>query len=110
MIAEKEVDSTPEGVQKSHKKIESVQNITGVSGKGAPTYIVDAESGPYKSIQEAIDAAEPHSRIKLAAGLYSDNLVISKPGLIIEPKEKEGDIILVVSSRPAITIRLENNE
>lgn len=40
------------------------------------TYIVDAESGPYKTIQEAIGAAEPGSVIKVAPGLYSDNLII----------------------------------
>ena len=39
--------------------------------------ILDAESGPYKTIQEAIDAAEPGSVIKVAPGLYSDNLTIT---------------------------------
>lgn len=72
--------------------------------------MIDAESGPYKSIQEAIDAAEPNCIIKVAPGLYSDNLMITKPGLQIEPKEKLGDIILVVNSKPAITINLKKNE
>lgn len=48
--------------------------------------------------------------IKVAPGLYSDNLVVKKPGITIEPKDKLGDIILVVSTRPAITINLKKNE
>lgn len=35
--------------------------------------------------------------IKIAPGLYSSNLVITKPGLRLEPKDKQGDIIIVVS-------------
>ncbi len=48
--------------------------------------------------------------IRVAPGLYSDNLIIRKPGIKIEPKEKLGDIILVVSTKPAITIELDKNE
>lgn len=60
--------------------------------------IVDSESGPYKTIQEAIDKAEANTVIKIAPGLYSSNIVINKPGLRLEPKDKVGDIIIVVSS------------
>lgn len=43
--------------------------------------------------------------------LFRKNIIkISKPGLRIEPKEKIGDIILVVSTKPAITIDLKKNE
>lgn len=59
--------------------------------------IVDSESGPYKTIQEAIEHAEPNSVIRISPGLYSNNIVINKPGLRLEPKEKVGDIIIVVS-------------
>lgn len=63
------------------------------------TIYSDSE-GPYKTIQEEIDDAEPGSCIKVAPGLYSDNLIIRwggyfvdyslprKPNLRIEPKEK----------------------
>lgn len=37
---------------------------------------IDSESGPYKTIQEAINAAEPGSTIKIAPGLYNDNIYI----------------------------------
>lgn len=36
----------------------------------------DPENGPYKTIQEAINAANPGGVIKISPGLYSDNLVI----------------------------------
>ena len=39
-------------------------------------YIVDKETGPYRKIQEAIDAAEPSSLIKISEGFYEENLVI----------------------------------
>lgn len=73
-------------------------------------WTVDPENGPYKTIQDAIDAAEPGGVIKIAPGLYSDNIVIKKPNLKLEPKEKLGDIILVVATKPAITINLGENE
>jgi len=73
-------------------------------------WVVDPENGPYKTIQDAIDAAEPGGVIKIAPGLYSDNLVINKPNLKLEPKEKLGDIIIVVSTKPGITINLKPHE
>ncbi|CAK85226.1 unnamed protein product (macronuclear) [Paramecium tetraurelia] len=72
--------------------------------------IVDSESGPYKTIQEAIDKAEPNTVIKIAAGLYSSNILINKPGLRLEPKDKNGDIIIVVSSKPTILVDLQKDE
>ncbi|CAD8139625.1 unnamed protein product [Paramecium pentaurelia] len=72
--------------------------------------IVDSESGPYKTIQEAIDRAEPNTVIKIAPGLYSSNIVINKPGLRLEPKEKVGDIILVVSSQPTVLVDLVGDQ
>ena len=37
---------------------------------------LDPENGPYKTIQEAIDAAEPGNVIKISPGLYNNGLVI----------------------------------
>lgn len=42
--------------------------------------------------------------------MYSSNIVINKNGLRLEPKEKVGDIIVVVSSQPAIMIDLKKEE
>jgi len=35
---------------------------------------IDSENGPYKSIQEAIDASEINSVIKVAPGIYCENV------------------------------------
>ena len=37
---------------------------------------VDKQTGPYRSIQEAIDAAMPNSLIKITEGFYEENLYI----------------------------------
>lgn len=49
------------------------------------TYIVDQKSGPFKTIQAAIDKVEAGSQIKINEGIYIENLVIKKPGLTIMP-------------------------
>lgn len=36
----------------------------------------DKQTGPYRSIQEAIDEASPGSLIKISEGLYDETLVI----------------------------------
>ena len=44
---------------------------------------VDLQNGPYKKIQEAIDAATPGSTIIINQGLYVENLMIKKENLLI---------------------------
>ena len=44
-------------------------------------YVVNQDTGPYRSIQSAINAAEPGSVIKIDPGLYQENLLITKPNL-----------------------------
>jgi F-box protein 11 len=48
--------------------------------------------------------------IKISPGLYQDNIYINKPGLVLEPKDKVGDIIIVVQSRPAIHVDLKEGD
>eukprot|EP01017_Pseudomicrothorax_dubius_P037831 TRINITY_DN5597_c0_g1_i1.p1 TRINITY_DN5597_c0_g1~~TRINITY_DN5597_c0_g1_i1.p1 ORF type:complete len:544 (+),score=130.28 TRINITY_DN5597_c0_g1_i1:50-1681(+) len=80
-------------------------------GKGKHnTYIVDTEMGPYKSIKEALDVAEPGAVIKVAPGLYNENIVIRKNNIRLEPKDRSGDFILVVEKRPAILIEIGKEE
>jgi len=45
--------------------------------KKKPILFVDPLNGPYKKIQEAIDAAEPGCKILVVSGLYRDNIVIT---------------------------------
>jgi hypothetical protein len=75
-----------------------------------PIILVDTEVGPIKRITDAINKAEPGTHIRIAPGLYSENLVIRKPGLVFEPKEKSGDIIFIVPNSPTILIELEPDE
>ncbi|EGR29591.1 hypothetical protein IMG5_152750 [Ichthyophthirius multifiliis] len=70
----------------------------------------DPEQGPYKTIQEAINEAQIGSIIKISPGLYSDNIYINKPNLIIESKEKVGDIIIIIENKPAIIVDLAPNQ
>ena len=51
---------------------------------------VDPERGPITSLEMAIDFAEENSIIRLSAGVYSCEKVITKPGLTIEQRDKEG--------------------
>lgn len=48
-------------------------------------YVVNQEQGPHKSIQAAINAAEPGSVIKIDPGLYQESIMIDKPNLRLEP-------------------------
>ena len=50
--------------------------------------------GVYASISEAIAASEP-SVIKISSNLYEEQLVIRKPGLVLEPKEKGGEVTII---------------
>ena len=48
--------------------------------------------------------------MKVSPGLYNENIIIKKSGLTLEPKEKLGDIIIVVNVKPAITVNLKKHE
>ena len=51
---------------------------------------VDPDHGPITSLEMAINLAEENSIIRLAAGVYSCQKTITKPGLTIEQKDKDG--------------------
>jgi hypothetical protein len=51
-------------------------------------------SGIKGSITEAIQAATPGTIIKIASNVYEEELLITKPGLQLEPKDKNGEVTL----------------
>ena len=50
--------------------------------------------GIKNSIQDAITAAAPDTQIKISSNIYHEELLITKPGLVFEPKDKSGEVIL----------------
>jgi F-box protein 11 len=70
------------------------------------TYLVDQNSGPFKSIQEAIDTARPFSQIKISPGIYIENLFIAKNGLTLMPKNENNDVTIISVKGPTISIEL----
>lgn len=57
----------------------------------------------YPTIQEAINAAEENTLIKVDEGLYRENLVITKPNIFLEPK-KTSEVYLVGKNGPTILV------
>jgi len=51
---------------------------------------VDPDRGPITSLEMALDFAEENSIIRLVAGVYTCEKSITKAGLTIEQKDKEG--------------------
>ena len=47
-------------------------------------YEVDAEKGPIKSLEKALEICEPNAIIRLAQGVYTCERAITKPGITIE--------------------------
>lgn len=72
----------------SHTFLERTVTMNNLDGRIGKNYLLvgnfyfvrsdslDQENGPYETIQEAIDHAEPGQVIKINTGLYSDNIVI----------------------------------
>jgi hypothetical protein len=56
------------------------------------------------SICDAIHAAMPGSIIKIASNVYHEELLITKPGLIFEPKDKNGEVTISQRENPCIVI------
>lgn len=64
---------------------------------------VDREStddSVYKSIGEAVSAAKENSIIHIASGTYAESIVITTPGLTLEPLDEDGKVIIISTKKP----------
>jgi pectin methylesterase-like acyl-CoA thioesterase len=68
------------------------------------SYIVDQQSGPYYTIQSAIDKAKSGSIIKINTGLYKENLVIKGKSLSLEARDINSEVYILGSKGPTILI------
>ena len=64
--------------------------------------------GPYHTIQEAVNAATPGTRILVSSALYTQPITINKPGLFLEAKDPE--VQITCASGPIIAVSLEPND
>lgn len=54
--------------------------------------------------------AEEGTIIKLCEGVYSCSITINKPGIKIEPRDKDKPVYIIGNEGPVITIDLKENE
>jgi F-box protein 11 len=71
---------------------------------------VDPIKGPITTLEMAIDFADENSIIRLQPGVYSCEKSITKPGITIEAKEKEGQTIIIGNTGPVINIKLDKGK
>ena len=70
--------------------------------------IVDMENGDVKSLEEALELAEEGTVIKLCEGVYTCNVKITKPGIKIEPRDKDKPVYLLGNDGPVIKVDLKD--
>jgi pectin methylesterase-like acyl-CoA thioesterase len=70
--------------------------------------IVDPENGPFKTIQSAIDASQPHSVIKIFSGLYKENLTIDRAPLKIEAKDTNSEVYIMGVKGPTMYVNVSD--
>jgi len=68
---------------------------------------VDPDNGPISTLEMALDFAEENSIIRLAAGVYSCNKPNTMPGITVEQKDKEGQVIIIGNQKAVIDVRLQ---
>lgn len=69
---------------------------------------MDPELGMYKTLEDALQVAERGTVIKLEEGVYTCNVVISKPGIKIEPRHKDRPVYLLGNEGPVIKVDMES--
>jgi parallel beta-helix repeat protein len=73
----------------------------------APLVVVAPEGGDHTSVQAAIQAAQPHTRILVKPGMYKEALILTKPVEIIGdgPREK---IVIESTDKPVIHMKADH--
>ena len=64
----------------------------------------------YATLDEALENVEPHTTIFLTEGVYSISKPITKPGLIIEKRDKDEHVYIIGNEGPVIKIQLDHQE
>lgn len=72
--------------------------------------IVDMEKGDVRSLEEALEIAEEGTIIKLCEGVYTCNVEINKPGIKIEPRDKDKPVYLLGNDGPVIKVNLKEKQ
>ena len=68
--------------------------------------IVDPELGKYKTIEDALADADEGTIIKLSEGVYTCNILVTKPGIKIEPRDKDKPVYLLGNEGPVIKVEM----
>lgn len=71
--------------------------------------IVDVD-GDVKTLEDALDIAEEGTIIKLCEGVYTCNIKITKPGIKIEPRDKDKPVYLLGNDGPVIKVDLKDKQ
>ena len=68
------------------------------------------EHGEVKSLEEALQIAEEGTIIKLCEGVYTCNVTITKPGIKIQPRDKDKPVYLLGNDGPVIKVDLKEKD
>jgi len=68
---------------------------------------VDPERGPITSLEMALDFAEENSIIRLVQGVYTCEKSITKPGLTIEQRDADTQVIILGNTGALINVKLD---
>lgn len=67
---------------------------------------VDPERGPITSLETALEHADPNSIIRLCEGVYTCERPITTPGITIEQRDKDTQVIIIGHTGPVVNVKL----
>lgn len=66
--------------------------------------------GDIKTLDDALKIAEEGTIIKLCEGVYTCNVTITKPGIKIEPRDKDKPVYLLGNDGPVIKVDIKDKD